>query len=126
MDADPRQVRTWEIAKVLMFAGVVVGAIEMPPSATNEHVQEMAQMVARRGGHLQSLSLAGCTEITDDALAHVAGLDQLVSLDLTDCWQITDQGLQHLAGMRNLRVLLLDGCSGITALGLSYLPVLGA
>lgn len=84
--------------------------------------------------------------ITDDQLAHIAGLTSLVHLDLANT-SITDKGLEHLTGLRNLNHLELSRTrvtdaglihisritsiealtlygTGVTDLGLSYLPSL--
>ena len=52
---------------------------------------------------LKSLTLYGkCHGLTDDTLAHLAGLTALEDLG-TDAIQVTDAGLKHLAALPNLR-----------------------
>jgi len=64
------------------------------------------------------LSLAG-TEVSDDDLAQVAALTNLVRLDLSNTG-ITDAGLAHLAGHGRLEYLNLYG-TGVTDEGFTHL-----
>jgi hypothetical protein len=77
-------------------------------------------------------------KITDAALAHLAGLTNLISLKVTGI-PITGAGLMHLKGLTNLGVLRLDytrvtdaglahlkGLSNLCFLGLAFTPVTDA
>jgi hypothetical protein len=44
--------------------------------------------------------MSGCKQITDDGLAHLAGIH---TLDISDCTAITAAGLAQLTGVRKLR-----------------------
>lgn len=66
---------------------------------------------------LQSLVLAGCPNVTDDALAMVGGAawERLVHLDVRGCVAITDVGIQQLCvGVTSLRSLRLAHCHLLT------------
>lgn len=68
---------------------------------------------------LNTLSLEGCSGISDDSLNCLSELP-LQELLLGDCIRITDDGLQHLQNLP-LRKLGLEGCSKITDSGMLYL-----
>jgi hypothetical protein len=59
-------------------------------------------------------------QMTDAALARIAGLDHVRRLELEGSSRLTDEGLQHLARMPNLQHLNLSG-TGFTARGLEVL-----
>jgi hypothetical protein len=61
---------------------------------------------ALEGTSLQSISLAPCRSVTDNGLAFVSDLDQLLELDLRET-SVTNEGLKNLSGLRNLRELQL-------------------
>ena len=57
----------------------------------------------------QSLSLSGCEDLTDESLAHLAGLTHLEELNLSGCDRLTGAGLRHLLGLVGLQKLDLGG-----------------
>jgi hypothetical protein len=63
---------------------------------------------ALRGSSVQSISLAPCKQITDDALAVITEFQQLRKLDLRET-SVTNEGVKRLAALTNLRELQL-GC----------------
>jgi len=70
-------------------------------------------------GRLQTLSMSGCSQLGDDALAAVGGT--LRHLYACQCPLVTDAGLAHLAKVEVLDVS--DNCGGgITDVGLKHLP----
>lgn len=71
--------------------------------------------------HLTHLSLQGCRQIADSALAHIARIRYLTHLDLQGCEGVGDQGLQHLANMHYLRHLNLCWCLNATETGVETL-----
>ena len=73
-------------------------------------VQDLAPLAGL--AQLQSLSLTGCTGVTD--LAPLAGLAQLRWLDLVGCTGVAD--LAPLAGLTQLPWLGLVGCTGVADL----------
>ncbi len=69
--------------------------------------------------NLESLSLIGNFQITDDGLAYLSSLTHLKTLYL-DCTGITDEGLRHLSGLSELEDLSCRG-SEVTFEGLVHL-----
>jgi hypothetical protein len=57
---------------------------------------------------LRAVLLSGCTNITDEGLAHLERAKELVRLDLTDI-PIKGPGLRHLTGLKKLTYLDLAG-----------------
>lgn len=77
----------------------------------------------RLQGHcleLREINVTNCTGLSDEALAHVAGLTNLEVLNLASCRDITDAGLHHIAiGCRSLKNLSLRWCAAISGRGIS-------
>jgi len=71
----------------------------------------IALIAPRYGSHLTTLLLAGCEDITDTALAHLAQhCPMLEHLDLSSC-PVTDIGVSNLVRFcRHLRTLSLRKC----------------
>lgn len=122
-----------------------------PPAPRSNRIddRQLAALVAQLAG-LNRVDLPVLYgDITDDGLAHLAGLSNLVALDLFWCRRITDRGMVHLRGLTGLTSLGLSGtqvtdlglarlttlvnlarldlswCAGITDAGLAYLRGLG-
>ena len=70
-------------------------------------------------GKVRVAVLKNPSAMTDEMMAHFAGLDKLDNLELRDA-PITDAGLEQLAGLENLDRLILSG-TGITDAGLVHL-----
>jgi len=123
------------------FAKVPIISLKMSDNTTNDHLSYLGTPPA-----LKSLSLEGCSEVTDDGLQHLP--KNLKSLELNSC-AISDKGLdpiltnlnnlQHLslamtnisdAGIKShanrwpatLTSLSLWNCANITDQSLSFLP----
>ena len=62
--------------------------------------------------NITSLTLLGCTNITDEALKNLP--ENLTSLSLIGCDRITDKGIHHLEKLTKLETLELAGCNSIT------------
>lgn len=60
------------------------------PSLTDQGLQNLAAMT-----RLRELSLAYCSQLTDESLEHISSLP-LVSLDLTKCAGLTERGVESL------------------------------
>lgn len=67
----------------------------------------------------ESISVGGCSGVTNAGLLHIAHMRKLTFLDLQST-SITDAGLVYLAGLVNLRTLDLNW-NRITDLGLCHL-----
>ena len=85
------------------------------PHFNNAELEQLERPLAegpcRRS--LRCLTLAGCAEITDDALAKCLGcLSNLASLDLSRC-PCVGRSLSFLFVLPNLRQLNLKGCKGL-------------
>uniref|UniRef100_W5MGM4 F-box and leucine rich repeat protein n=1 Tax=Lepisosteus oculatus TaxID=7918 RepID=W5MGM4_LEPOC len=66
---------------------------------------------------LKTLDLSSCTELSDKAvLAIASSLKDIRSLYLRRTWRITDQGLSKLMELKGLQTLDLSGCSNITGI----------
>ena len=65
-------------------------------------------------------------DISDAALAHLAGMPQMQTLRLMNCPAITDTGLAHLRGMNQLKTLILTHCETVTDTGLGHLAGMSA
>ncbi|MBN3317881.1 LRC29 protein, partial [Atractosteus spatula] len=64
---------------------------------------------------LKTLDLSSCTELSDKAvLAIASSLKDIRSLYLRRAWRITDQGLSKLMELKGLQTLDLSECSNIT------------
>lgn len=74
------------------------------------------QAIARNCGHLQSLNLGWCDNVTDEGVTRLAsGCPDLRALDLCGCVLITDESVIALAsGCPHLRSLGLYYCQNIT------------
>eukprot|EP00193_Tetraselmis_chui_P004127 CAMPEP_0177767756 /NCGR_PEP_ID=MMETSP0491_2-20121128/9316_1 /TAXON_ID=63592 /ORGANISM="Tetraselmis chuii, Strain PLY429" /LENGTH=651 /DNA_ID=CAMNT_0019284435 /DNA_START=185 /DNA_END=2140 /DNA_ORIENTATION=- len=57
--------------------------------------------------NLAHLDIAGCTEVTDEAVLELRHLTGLRFLSLSDCCELTDRGLQVLSSLRSLTTLNL-------------------
>ena len=73
----------------------------------------------RHFSDFESISVGGCSGVTDAGLRHIVHLRKLTFLDLQDTG-VTDAGLVHLAGLVNLRYLDLN-CIPITDAGVRHL-----
>lgn len=71
-----------------------------------------------------SLHLGGVHQVTDAALADVAGLERLRTLSLRHCTRLTDVALQHLSTSKSLLELDIVGCHSLTNSGLAALATL--
>jgi hypothetical protein len=67
----------------------------------------------------ESISVGGCSGVTNAGLQHITHLRKLTFLDLQDTG-VTDDGLAHLAGLINLRYLDLNSMP-ITDAGVRHL-----
>ena len=65
---------------------------------------------------LRSLSLAGCSRLTDDGIASLSSLSLLTELSLQGCARLTGRALPHLGRLTRLVSLDLSTCRGITSL----------
>lgn len=80
---------------------------------------------------LKSLDLRSCRDLSDQGIAHLAGLGDEVThqgnlalehLCLQDCQKLTDQALRYISiGLKNLTKVNLSFCGGVTDAGLQYL-----
>lgn len=61
----------------------------------------------RHFSDFESISVGGCSGVTDNGLESIAHLKKLTFLDLQDTG-VTDAGLVHLVGLTNLRYLDLN------------------
>ena len=87
--------------------------------AAGQMTNALLRRVARLG-HLTALHLEGSAHVTDEGLAHLAGMPQLESLNLTGC-DITDRGLAVLRELPSLREFALYHHRKVSDLGLSHL-----
>ncbi|XP_054278776.1 F-box/LRR-repeat protein 14 [Macrosteles quadrilineatus] len=80
--------------------------------------------------NLRWLNLRSCWHISDQGIAHIAGLNkenaegnlQLEYLGLQDCQRLSDEALKHVsAGLTGLKSINLSFCVSITDSGLKYL-----
>jgi hypothetical protein len=71
--------------------------------------------------HISGLAIkyyyAGLTQITDQSLKILGGMEALQQIDLYECLKITDAGLPFLARLPGLREVHLDGLPGVTLEG---------
>lgn len=72
---------------------------------------------------LRELHLDGCTDVTDDGIAHLSYL-RLLRLDLRDCTDVTDDGIVHLKAVDSLEVLEL-AATRVTDYGITQLSSCG-
>ncbi len=86
-------------------------------SIDNDVLRDLAQSRPQ----LQSLDLAGCRNIDNAGLAHLANLNQLRSLHFGGNRNIDNAGLAHLANLILLQSLNLAGCPNIGDAGLAHL-----
>lgn len=63
---------------------------------------------------IKTLTLFGCSRLTDGALAALAGWPALQSIDLENSPWLTDAGVAHLAAVPALRRIDLEACGAIT------------
>ncbi|MBX3474482.1 MAG: hypothetical protein KF754_08875 [Planctomycetes bacterium] len=100
-------------------------ALNACPNVTDKGLQVLGKMKALKrlslsatgdGPPLPGAPKAGKMRITNEGLAHLAGLENLVELNLSG-QAITDAGLAHLKGLVALRVLVLSGVPGVTPAG---------
>ena len=99
--------------------------LHVRPCAWNKHVKVpvgindyfLAKMC--HSAHAPSFSLADCTLVSDDGLAHLQQLP-IHTLNLSRCNKITDQGFAHLQQL-DIHTLDLSYCNKISDDGLNYL-----
>lgn len=70
------------------------------------------------------LSVAGCINVDDGALGHIARISSLESLDLDSCNLITDQGVAALATLSRLNKLMARWCYNLSDTACSTFSVL--
>jgi hypothetical protein len=77
-------------------------------------------------GHLRDLAIkyyyAGLTQITDQSLQILGGIETLEQVELYECLKVTDAGLAFLARLPKLREVHLDGLPGVTLNGTKVFP----
>ena len=73
-------------------------------SITNGALQQLAKIKS-----LRLLDVRGCVQISDEGVAHLATLPNLVALKLKTSG-VTDKGVAHLARLSKLRSLHLESC----------------
>lgn len=95
-------------AKVQPASGLPT-AIEIDHSATDEQLEQLAQLDT-----LEELTLNWCYGISDAGVSHLARLPRLVELQLNGA-QIDGSGLAAFAGHASLERLHLDGAAVQTA-----------
>eukprot|EP00966_Prymnesium_polylepis_P280190 6473639-Prymnesium_polylepis.1 len=72
------------------------------------------QAILGRCASLTSLSVAGCSELTDESIKAVAGCTSLTSLDVSGCGKLTDEALQAIAKNCMLTSVNVSGCRNLT------------
>ncbi|MCW5557780.1 MAG: hypothetical protein KIT22_08110 [Verrucomicrobiae bacterium] len=76
--------------------------------------------------HIRGLAIqyyyAGLTQITDQSLEILGGMESLEQVDLYECLKVTDAGLPFLARLPRLREVHLDGLPGVTLEGTKVFP----
>lgn len=111
----------------LVLFGIVLFTVISTAAFSDE--QDAIGKIEKIGGAVRKISanedakdvdfhLSG-KSLTDEGLAHVAELENVLWLNLKDT-AISDQGLQHLKGLKELKKLHLER-TGITDLGLTHL-----
>jgi len=110
------------------------------PDLTNEHLKTLAEKCPQLNhlliaSHnltefptftaLQSLTLRGCYNLTDEGIAQLKELKALQSLNLSQCKNLTGAGLAQLKGLTALQSLDLSYCK-LTDTGLAHLKELTA
>ncbi len=70
---------------------------------------------------LKSLSLTGCSKISDKGIAHLDTLTNLESMFFPGCNRLTDTCLVPFQQMANMKKLSLSGCGNITNVGITIL-----
>jgi len=125
-DAARWAVESWALALGMRLPPRAARSERAAPPAPRSHRIDDRQLAAL------APQLAGLTrvdlpilygDITDDGLAHLAGLSNLAALDLFWCRRITDRGMVHLRGLTGLTSLGLSGTQ-VTDLGLARLTTL--
>jgi hypothetical protein len=104
----------------------ITGRNNLPDQDTlaDGDLQALAGFLQQYWRHLVALNFFQCNRITDQGLAHLAGLTNLAILTLQYCVKITDQGLAHLAGLTKLSDLKIQHGFKITDQGLAHLSSL--
>ncbi len=86
----------------------------------NRQIDDHGIAQLRSLSNLTSLNLSH-TRITNDGLAHVQHLSNLLYLDLSECDLITNRGLRYIRQLSYLAYLNLMGCPRINARGIARL-----
>lgn len=89
--------------------------IQLFQRGVTDHEMEFFQQFRE----FESISVGGCSGVTDSGLRSIAHLRKLTFLDLQDT-SVTDAGLVHLEGLVNLRYLDLNWLP-ITDAGIRHL-----
>lgn len=72
--------------------------------------------------YLHTISLSGCSHITDTALQLLtASCRRLSSITLSNCPQLTDKTLKRLSHCDHLATINIKSCRGVTAEGVAAL-----
>lgn len=93
-------------AHSLYAAGNPLGAIG---AAFGELGRAMSKQQEAGGlKNLRSLSLSGCTEVTDHGISKLKHLASLTSLDILGCWMVTGHGIASLTSLHALESLSIE------------------
>jgi hypothetical protein len=124
---------------VAVLAAALAATLTSLDLSYTEADHAMVRELAPLAGSLRRLMLAGCQEVTDEAVRALAPLTSLTHLDLSDCRRVTDDGVQAVAsslasleclylcrnkhltapsawaltGLRRLKTLDLSDCKGV-------------
>jgi hypothetical protein len=74
---------------------------------------------------LQLLSLSHCKRVSDESVALLAGLPDLVSLNLGGCDLVTTEGILRIIGAESLQYLNVANCPKNTAVAIAQLEAKG-
>lgn len=67
---------------------------------------------------LESLNLGGCHQLTNASMPSISELPKVHTLILTSCLKLTDKGIAFLKDLKSLVFLDLSGCTNITDQGI--------
>mmetsp|Transcript_17733 Transcript_17733/g.44638 ORF Transcript_17733/g.44638 Transcript_17733/m.44638 type:complete len:421 (-) Transcript_17733:224-1486(-) len=111
-------------AHSLYAAGNPLGAIG---AAFGELGRAMSKQQEAGGlKNLRSLSLSGCTEVTDHGISKLKHLASLTSLDILGCWMVTGHGIASLTSLHALESLSIEVKEGLDNACLGAIASLGS
>lgn len=112
------------ISSPVAWATKAPGALQQHQTVDTMRFTSGSLTVLQCMSSLQTLSLAGCACIDNDALSLVALVTTLTSLDVSVCRRLTDDGVTQLRALSMLRDLDVSWCDRLGSRSANFISLL--